>query len=190
MRDAENNESIEAKSSQEHKGNEPLEFSFLLVKPNAVKTGLTGTIRQELVKAGFDIVNEKDLRINRFGGEVLYHSLGNKKGPVVDHIVSGESHVFVVVGLDAIRKLRELQGNTEWKDRPAKGLRGKYATDHIQNSVHCPDSYKEAVDEFNLVFPNIRDEMLKTQLADELHGFLNNQEAIDKSKRYLSAYAV
>lgn len=169
---------------------ELFEFSFLLVKPNAVKTGLTGVIKQELIKAGLDLITEKDVRIGRYGAEIFYNSLGDKKEDVIQHIISGSSHVFVVCGYGTIGKLRELQGQTAWKNRPAKGLRGKYAFDHIQNSIHCPDSYKEAVDEFNLVFPDIRDELMKSQLKNELTKFLSNEEAIKKGKKHLSTYAV
>jgi|SRR5581483_4261671 len=169
---------------------ERMEFSFLLIKPNAVKTGMTGILRQELIEAGFDIVTEQSTRISRYGAEVFYSSLGEKKEPVIEHIVSGDSHVFVVYGLGTIKRLRDLQGHTAWKDRPAKGLRGKYAFDHIQNSVHCPDSYRESVVELNEVFSDIRDKMLKSQLADEVVEFLNNTEAIENGEKYLSTYAI
>jgi nucleoside-diphosphate kinase len=169
---------------------EKMEFSFLLVKPNATKVGLTGILRQELIEAGFDIVGEQQIRISRYAAETFYSSLGEKKEPVIEHITSGDSYVFMVYGSGVIKRLREFQGHTEWKDRPAKGLRGKYAVDHIQNSVHCPDSHQEAVTELEIVFTDLKEKMLKSQLADEIYEFLNDSEAIEKGERYLSAYAV
>ena len=169
---------------------EKMEFSFLVVKPNATRAGLVGVLRQELIGAEFCIVAEQKVGISRYAAEVFYNHLGKKRGPVIEHITSGDSYVFLIYGLGVIRKLRELQGHTEWKDRPAKGLRGKYAVDHIQNSVHCPDSYKESVIGFEQVFADLKEKMLKSQLADELFEFLTDKEALENGERYISAYAV
>src|SRR3990170_1664423 len=183
-------ESQPIRNSTEAEKNAPekMEFSFLLVKPNATKVGLVGVLRQELIEAGFDIVEDQKIRISRHAAEVFYSSLGEKKEPVIEHITSGDSHVFMVHGLGAIKKLREFQGHTTWKDRQARGLRGKYAIDHIQNSVHCPDSHKEAALELEEVFTELNEKMLKSQLADEVVEFLSDTEAIEKGERYLSAY--
>ncbi len=167
-----------------------MEFSFLLVKPNAAKVGLVGVIRQELIEAGFDIVAEQGIRISRYGANLFYSSLGEKKEPVIDHITSGDSYVFMVYGDGAVKKLREFQGHTAWKDRPVKGIRRKYAFDHIQNSVHCPDSHRESVAELEHVFTDLKDKMLESQLADEVFEFLTDREAIKKGERYLSTYAI
>ncbi len=183
-------ELIQGQAEIKEKAPEELEFSFMLVKPNATKVGLVGVIRQELIEAGFDIVEEQQLRISRYAAEVFYSSLGEKKEPVIEHITSGDSHVFMIFGPNVIKKLREFQGHTAWKDRPAKGLRGKYAFDHIQNSVHCPDSHKEAAVELEEVFTDLKDKMLKSQLADEIVEFLSDTEAIEKGERYLSTYAI
>lgn len=176
--------------NNEPESNPKMEFSFLLVKPNAVKVGLVGRIRQELIEEGFNIVLEQNIRISRYGAELFYSSLGDKKEPVIEHITSGDSHVFMVFGLDVIQKMRELQGHTAWKDRLATGLRGKYAVDHIQNSVHCPDSHREAVVELEQVFTELKDIILRSQLADEVYGFLTDNYSIENGKKYLSAYAV
>jgi len=169
---------------------EKFEFSFLLVKPNAVKTGLVDTIRDELLDEGLDIIGEITIKLDRRAGEIFYSSLGDKKDEIIDHLVSGDSHVFVMCGNGIIKRLRQLQGHTAWKDRPAAGLRGKYAFNHIENSTHCPDSHKEAVDEFNLVFPDIKDTLMQTQLKDELTEFLTDEESINSGERHLSTYAI
>lgn len=176
----------------EIQGNSPerMEFSFLLVKPNATNVGLVGILRQELVEAGFDIVAEQEIRISRYAAEILYSSLGEKKEPVIEHITSGDSYVFMVYGPGVIKRLREFQGYTAWKERPAKGLRGKYAVNHVRNSVHCPDSHRESVVELDCVFTDLREKVLKSQLADEIFEFLTDKEAIEHGERYLSAYAV
>lgn len=166
------------------------EFSLLLIKPNAVKVGLIGVIRQELIEAGFDIVIEKEARLSSFEGELLYRGLGAKKAPVIEHIISGNSHVFLVYGEEVIKRLRELIGCTAGKDRPAKGLRGRYAFDPVQNSAHSADSHREVVEELNYVFTDIKEAILRSQLAEELHSFLTDQQSIIKGERYPNQYAV
>lgn len=169
---------------------EKMEFSFLLIKPNATKMGLVGVLRQELIEAGFNIVAEQEVKILRSAAEIIYGSLGEKKEPVIEHITTGESYVFMVYGLGVIRNLREFQGHTAWKDRPAKGLRGRYAVDYVQNSFHCPDSHRESVVELEYVFTELKEKMLKSQLANEVFEFLTDTEAIENGEKYLSAYAV
>lgn len=165
------------------------EFSTLLVKPNAVKLGLIGILRQELIESGYDIVAEEVVEVKRNKAVRMYEHLGEKRGPVIDHIVSGPSYVFVVYGLDVIHSLRDLAGSTAWKERPAKGLRGKYAQDFIQNSVHTPDSHKESVEHLRLLVPRVVQELLRTQLADDLYAFLTDEEGIKNGKRFVNQYA-
>lgn len=166
------NMSVMPKPENEPIEQAPYEFSFLIVKPNAVKTGLTGVIRQELVEAGMDIICESTIRLDRRAAEIFYCKVGDQKDEAISHVTSGDSYIFMVFGTDIVRRLLEIRGRTAWKERISTGLRKKYAFDHIQNSVHCPDSYEEAVDGLNLVFPQIRDMLLKTQLSDELVSFL------------------
>lgn len=149
------------------------EFSILLVKPNAVKLGLVGLLRQELIESGYEIVAEDTVKIEKDKAIKMYEHLREKGIPVIDHIVSGPSYAFVVYGHDVVHSLRDLAGSTAWKDREARGLRGKYAQDYIQNSVHTPDSRKESVENLQSLLPDIVDKLLKTQLADDLHAFLN-----------------
>lgn len=166
------------------------EFSVLLVKPNAVRLGLVGILRQEVVEAGFDIAAEGETLVTRKIAEEMYQTLSEKKEPVIDHIISGPCYAFVVIGNSTIAALREFAGHTKWKNRPAKGLRGKYSQDYIRNSVHTPDSHKEVVEELRKVIPHITHSLLDSQLADELACFLVNEERINSGERILSQYSV
>jgi len=164
------------------------EFSTLLVKPNAVKLGLVGLLRQELIESGYNIVAEDAVEVKRGEAVRMYGHLSKKGESVIDHIVSGPSYAFVVYGLGVIHSLRDLAGCTAWKERPAKGLRGKYAQDFIQNSVHTPDSHKESVEHLQSLVPRVVQELLRTQLADDLYIFLTDEEGIKNGKRLVSQY--
>jgi len=174
-------------NSPEHKLSE---FTILILKPNAVRLGLTGVVRQELFEQKFDVIANEPVIINRRQAHQMYDGLGDRKQDVVDHVVSGPSYGFAIFGQDVIRGVRELVGCTAWQDRPAKGLRGRYAQDHIRNSVHAPDSHKESAMEYLQLFPDITDKILKGQLADEFRQFLNNRQAIEFGERFVNQYSV
>lgn len=166
-----------------------VEYTIALIKPNGVCSGMVGFLRQELLDQGFEIVAEEEIIVGGKEANLMYSHLGDKARPIIDHITSGPSHAFVIRGVDAIRKLREAVGCTQWKDRPAKGLRGRYGFDFIQNTIHAPDCRKEAAEEFHKLIPDITETFLnETRLSDEFNSFLAKAERIKSNERILNPY--
>ncbi len=150
------------------------EFTFLLVKPSAVKEGLVPILRQRLIEAGLEVIQERYLTISRIIGEKLYSHLNgySVKEDVIDHIVSGDSYIFVIYGNGVIPTVRDFLGNDARYGREPKGIRGRYSIDNIQNVAHAPDKIEEPIFQFQLIAPEITKNLLSNQLSDELWGFL------------------
>jgi nucleoside-diphosphate kinase len=147
---------------------------LVLIKPDGLIKSLTGDILTALSQTKLKIVGAKIVPMKRELAEVHYSELkqnllnkfGEEKGKlvfenVVKYIV-GEFHTgrvmaLVYSGEDAIRKIREIAGNTNPEEADPTSIRGKYGRIHsktnvFENVVHASDSEISAKREIQLWF--------------------------------------
>jgi len=98
-----------------------MERTYIMVKPDGVRRGLTGEIINRIERKGFKIVAMKKMLIPRATAEIHY---GEHQGKpffegLVNFITSGPVVAMVVEGPGAIAEMRRLMGATRpWEAAP------------------------------------------------------------------------
>lgn len=131
-----------------------MQQTLSIIKPDATRRNLIGTIIQRLESAHFHIVGMKMVHLNRTQAEGFYAE--HKGKPFFDGLVSfmtsGPVVLIVLEGDEVIEKYRELMGTTN-PDTAATGtLRHDYAESMQFNSVHGSDSVASAAREIAYFF--------------------------------------
>jgi len=131
-----------------------LERTFAIIKPDAVKRGLTGEILSRINAAKFQIIAIKSLRLTKSEAEGFYavHRERPFFGELTDFMSSGKAVVLVLEAEGAIAKWRETMGVTD----PAKAAPGTIRRDlgtSIQyNCTHGSDAPETAAFEIGYFF--------------------------------------
>lgn len=134
-----------------------LERTLIIVKPDAVKRGLTGRI--------LSILEENDLRIigmmmtrlsdERAGAFYAVHREKPFYQNLVSYMTSGECVPAAVEGVDAITRVRALCGNTDPSGAQEGTIRAAYGLSVTMNSIHASDSPDTAREEVAFFFPDL-----------------------------------
>ncbi len=131
-----------------------IERTFAIIKPDAVKRGLTGEILSRIQTAKFQIVAIKSLRLTKSEAEGFYavHRERPFFGELTDFMSSGKAVVMVLEAEGAISKWRDTMGATD----PAKAAPGTIRRDlgtSIQyNCTHGSDAPETAAFEIGYFF--------------------------------------
>jgi nucleoside-diphosphate kinase len=130
------------------------ESTLLIVKPDAVRRGLTGEILARVERKGLRVEEMRTMRIDRDLAEQHYEEHRDKAffGELVEFIGSGEVVVARVVGEKGVSVLRTLMGPTDPADAPPGTIRGDFGTVITENLVHGSDSPESAKRELDLFF--------------------------------------
>ena len=131
-----------------------LERTLAIIKPDAVKRGLTGEILSRINAAKFQIIAIKSLRLTKSEAAGFYavHRERPFFGELTDFMSSGKAVVLVLEAEGAIAKWRETMGVTD----PAKAAPGTIRRDlgtSIQyNCTHGSDAPETAAFEIGYFF--------------------------------------
>jgi len=150
------------------------ERTLVLIKPDGLYKSLTGNIITTLSETKLKIVAAKIVKVKRELAEKHYSGLkqnlikkfGEEKGKEIFEstleYIQGKHHtdrVFALVykGENAIKKVRELAGETNPEKASPISIRGKYGRIHsetkvFENVIHCSDTQENAEREIALWF--------------------------------------
>jgi nucleoside-diphosphate kinase len=130
------------------------ESTLVIVKPDAVRRGLTGEILARIERKGLRIAEMRMMRIERELAERHYGEHEDKPffGDLVDFITSGEVVVARIVGEQAVPVVRVLMGPTDPAAAPPGTIRGDFGVLIQENLVHGSDSAESAKRELDLFF--------------------------------------
>jgi nucleoside-diphosphate kinase len=130
------------------------ESSLLIVKPDAVRRGLTGEILRRVEAKGLRLAEMRSMRIDRDLAEEHYGEHREKPffAELVEFITSGDVVVVRTTGERAISVLRILMGPTDPASAPPGTIRGDFGTVITENLVHGSDSPESAERELKLFF--------------------------------------
>lgn len=130
------------------------EQTLLIVKPDAVRRGLTGEILSRAERKGLRIEDLRMMRIDRDLAERHYAEHREKPffGDLVEFITSGDVVVARLSGRNAVAALRMLMGATDPATSPPGTIRGDLALEITENLVHGSDSPESAARELALFF--------------------------------------
>ena len=131
-----------------------MERSLVLIKPDAMHTGLGGAIISRLERLGLKIVAMKMLHMD--GTMAEKHYAVHKGKPFFDSLVrfmsSAPIMALVFEGEGAVVKIRQAMGATDPSKAEAGTIRADFGRDVTRNAVHGSDAVETAEKEVHLFF--------------------------------------
>jgi nucleoside-diphosphate kinase len=133
-----------------------MERTFAIVKPDAVRRGLTGDILKRIEAAGLTIVAMRKIHLSRADAEKFYdvHKARPFFSGLCDYMTSGPVVVMVLAGEGAIGRWRKLMGATDPKKADPGTIRKDFGLDVEQNATHGSDAPETAAQEIAFFFAN------------------------------------
>jgi nucleoside-diphosphate kinase len=129
-------------------------YTFSIIKPNAVRTGKTGPIMAMINEAGFEISALKMIRMTREQAESFYEVHRGKPfyEGLVEFMSSGPVFVMVLKHDNAVEEFRKLIGATDPAKAEPGTIRKLYAVSVQMNAVHGSDCDENAEREASFFF--------------------------------------
>lgn len=133
-----------------------MERTLVLIKPDALQRGLSGTIIARLEARGLKLVA---LKLMQVGSELAQQHYGeHSEKPffpgLVKFITSSPIIAMVLEGIEAVSIVRNSMGETNPKNAAPGTIRGDFALDMGRNLIHGSDSMESARKEIELFFAN------------------------------------
>ena len=134
-----------------------IERMLSIIKPDATRRNLTGTINNRFEERGLRIVAQKRIRLTETQAERFYevHAERPFYRSLVAYMSSGPIVVQVLEGEDAVALNREIMGATNPADAAPGSIRKDFAESIEANSVHGSDSLTNAAHEIAFFFSAI-----------------------------------
>ena len=131
-----------------------VERTLSIIKPDATRRNLTGTINARFEEAGLRIVAQRRIRLTRAQAEAFYdvHKERPFYGSLCDFMTSGPVVVQVLEADNAIALNREVMGATNPADAAPGTIRADFAESLEANSVHGSDAVETALQEVAFFF--------------------------------------
>jgi nucleoside-diphosphate kinase len=129
-------------------------FTFSIIKPNAVRTGKTGPILAMMNEAGFEISAMKMVRMTTNQAESFYSVHKGKPffEGLIEFMTSGPVFVMVLKHENAVEEFRKLIGATDPAKAEPGTIRKMFAVSVQMNAVHGSDSDENAAREADFFF--------------------------------------
>ncbi len=131
-----------------------MEKSLVLIKPDAMKRGLAGTIIGRLQGEELKLVALKMLHMDKALAERHYAIHADKPffKDLINYITSTPIVAAVFEGERAVERIRRIMGATDPTKAEPGTIRGDFGLDIQQNAVHGSDSIETAEKEIKLFF--------------------------------------
>ena len=134
-----------------------IENTLSIIKPDATRRNITGSINTKFEQAGLNIVAQKRLQLTKSMAEKFYEVHKNRPffNDLVDFMISGPVIAQVLRGENAVKINREIMGATNPKEAEKGTIRNMFAESIEANSVHGSDSFENAKNEIAFFFAEI-----------------------------------
>ena len=134
-----------------------IENTLSIIKPDATRRNLTGSINAKFEQAGLKIIAQKRLQLTKDMAQKFYEIHKDRPffNDLVDFMISGPVITQVLRGEDAVKVNREVMGATNPKDAEKGTIRKEFAESIEANSVHGSDSLENAKSEISFFFAEI-----------------------------------
>ena len=131
-----------------------MELTLSIIKPDAVKRGLTGEINTLIEKNKMRIVAQKMLHLSLVDAKGFYfvHKERAFFNDLCEYMISGPIVVQVLMGKNVVSNYRKLMGATNPTNADDGTIRKKYGLSVEENSVHGSDSKENSEIEINFFF--------------------------------------
>jgi nucleoside-diphosphate kinase len=130
------------------------DYTFSIIKPDAVRTGKTGPILAMINEGGFEISAMRMVKMTLSQAESFYavHKERPFFGELVEFMTSGPVVVMILKHDNAVDEFRKLIGATDPAKAEPGTIRNTFAVSVQMNAVHGSDSIENAVIESNFFF--------------------------------------
>ena len=131
--------------------------TLVLIKPDAVRRGLVGTVLSRFEAKGLSIVAMEHRAIDAEMADAHYaeHVEQPWYPPLREFAVSGPLVALVLEGDEAISVVRTLNGATDGRQAAPGTIRGDLSLSNRENLVHASDSEESSAREIALWFPQL-----------------------------------
>ena len=128
-----------------------------IIKPDATKRNITGSINAKFEDAGLNIIAQKRFQMTRDMAQKFYEIHKDRPffNDLVDFMISGPVITQVLRGENAVKVNRDVMGATNPKDAEKGTIRKEFAESIEANSVHGSDSLENAKSEISFFFAEI-----------------------------------
>jgi nucleoside-diphosphate kinase len=133
------------------------DFTFSIIKPNAVRTGKTGPILAMINEGGFEIAAMRMVKLTLPQAESFYSIHKGKPfyPGLIEFMTSGPVVVMILRHDNAVEEFRKLIGSTDPSKAEPGTIRKTFAVSVQMNAVHGSDSPENAIIEANFFFSGI-----------------------------------
>lgn len=133
------------------------DFTFSIIKPDAVRTGKTGPILAMINEGGFEIAAMRMVNMTLPQAESFYSVHKDKPffDDLVEFITSGPVVVMILRHENAVDQFRKLIGATDPNKAEPGTIRKTFAVSVQMNAVHGSDSVENAIKEADFFFSGI-----------------------------------
>ena len=130
------------------------ERSFVMLKPDAVQRNLVGDIVKRFEARGFKPVAVKFMQAPESLLKKHYSDLAKKPffPDLVAYMASGPVVPMIWEGLNVVKTVRTMLGETNPQNSKPGSIRGDYCIDVGRNIIHASDSVEAAKKEIDLWF--------------------------------------
>ena len=133
-----------------------MEKTFSIIKPDATKRNITGSINKIIEENGLRIVAQKRIKLSIDQAKDFYqiHSEKSFFNDLIEYMTSEPVVVQVLSGNNAIEIYRNIMGATNPDNAKEGTIRKTHALNVQENSVHGSDSKENAEKEIAFFFKN------------------------------------
>ena len=130
------------------------DFTFSIIKPNAVRTGKTGPILAMINEGGFEIAAMRMVKLTTSQAESFYAVHKGKPffEGLIEFMTSGPVVVMILRHENAVEQFRKLMGATDPSKAEPGTIRKTFGVSVQMNAVHGSDSVENAIIEASFFF--------------------------------------
>jgi nucleoside-diphosphate kinase len=131
-----------------------MQRTFAIIKPDAVRTQVTGRILSRIESEGFAVRAMRMIHMSKAEAEGFYHVHRDRPffGGLTDFMSSGPCVVLCLEAEDAIKKWRDLMGATDPAKATEGTLRKEFGASIDNNATHGSDAPETAAFELGYFF--------------------------------------
>ena len=128
--------------------------TFSIIKPDATKRNITGSINKIIEENSLAIVAQKRIKLSKDQAEGFYAIHKEKPffNDLIEYMTSGPVIVQVLQGDNAVERYRKIMGSTNPENAEEGTIRKAHALNIQENSVHGSDSEENATTEISFFF--------------------------------------
>ena len=131
-----------------------MDQTFSIIKPDATKRNITGSINKVIEDSGLRIIAQKRIKLTTDQAEKFYsvHSERPFFRDLIEFMTSEPVIVQILSGENCVEKYRSIMGSTNPENADEGTIRKLFALNVQENSVHGSDSDDNAKTEIDFFF--------------------------------------